>query len=727
MDGSPEARTSPRILPALAAVCLCALTVTAHAGNFVVANTNSTGTGSLAAAVAQANSAPGPHTITFSVSGTIAVTSVLVLSREITITGPGPLPTDLVLDGGNANHVLLVDAAAAAPVKIENLTIRNGRVTGDSGGGILVKKQSALTLANCVMSGNRTTSSGGALAGRGTATVTNCTLDGNSTGGGSGGAIFNEGTMTIAGSTFTNNSAPNDGGAVINASPGTLTVTDSTLSGNGATANGGGGGAIANTGVATVLRSAFYDNYGVGYGGAIRTDGSAPTGGSLTVVNSTFTGNTGGAQTGGGGGAIGSVNAGTVRILNSTITSNSAGSAADGGGIYAGSGTTVLIRNSIVSDNVVPPDRYGPDCVGTLQSEGYNIVSNLKDCTVAGTLTGNLTGVDAMLAPLADNGGATRTRAFLAGSPAHDAGDPVGCTDQNGAPLTTDQRGITRPQGAACDIGAYEQVAALPSGNYQGLFWRSPAESESGWGMNFAHQGDTVFATWFTYGFDGKPQWFAAVLHLVAPGVYSGNIQTVTGPSFDATPWEASKVARTVVGTMTVAYSDRDNGVLTYTLLGVTQTKPITRQLFGTAPVCTWGTAVDPALAANLQDLWWVGEAESGWGANFTQQVTNQGEVIVLTWFTYDADGKPLWLIAVMNRQPSGAYQGPLKSVTGPPFNAVPFDPAKVVRTTVGSATLTPADGNHVTFDYTVGAVSQSKQITRQLFAPPAATTCSPG
>jgi hypothetical protein len=65
------------------------------------------------------------------------------------------------------------------------------------------------------------------------------------------------------------------------------------------------------------------------------------------------------------------------------------------------------------------------------------------------TLTGNLIGVDAMLAPLADNGRATKTRAFLAASP-------------------------------ACDVGAYEAALVLPSGNYQGLFWRFLPESESG-------------------------------------------------------------------------------------------------------------------------------------------------------------------------------------------------------------------------------------------------------
>jgi hypothetical protein len=57
--------------------------------------------------------------------------------------------------------------------------------------------------------------------------------------------------------------------------------------------------------------------------------------------------------------------------------------------------------------------------------------------------------------------------------------------------------------------------------------------------------------------------------------------------------------------------------------------------------------------------------------------------------------------------------------VTGPPFGAVPFDPAQVVETIVGHAQLTFVDGNRVTFSYTVGDVAQTKQITRQVFAAP--------
>src|SRR6185436_903486 len=49
--------------------------------------------------------------------------------------------------------------------------------------------------------------------------------------------------------------------------------------------------------------------------------------------------------------------------------------------------------------------------------------------------------------------------------------------------------------------------------NYQGLFYKFPAESEAGWGINFTHQGNVIFATWFTYDAAGKPLWFAAELH----------------------------------------------------------------------------------------------------------------------------------------------------------------------------------------------------------------------
>ena len=152
--------------------------------------------------------------------------------------------------------------------------------------------------------------------------------------------------------------------------------------------------------------------------------------------------------------------------------------------------------------------------------------------------------------------------------------------------------------------------------NYQGLWWASPPSSESGWGINFAHQGDIIFATWFTYGADGKPLWFAATFNKTAAGVYGGDVITVAGVPFDSVPWDTSKVVETTVGTMTVTFANAGRASMAYTVNGITQTKAIVPQQFAVPPVstCVWGVQTNLALATNFQDLWWAAPAgrESG-------------------------------------------------------------------------------------------------------------------
>jgi hypothetical protein len=133
-------------------------------------------------------------------------------------------------------------------------------------------------------------------------------------------------------------------------------------------------------------------------------------------------------------------------------------------------------------------------------------------------------------------------------------------------------------------------IAGAPntaSPNYQALWWASPPGAESGWGVNVAHQGDTLFATWFTYGAGGRGQWLVMPdLDRTAPGVYSGPLIRTTGPAFNVTPW-AGTVTVTPVGSATFTFSDANTGTFAYTLDGVSQTKPITRQDFSTpATVC---------------------------------------------------------------------------------------------------------------------------------------------
>ena len=141
----------------------------------------------------------------------------------------------------------------------------------------------------------------------------------------------------------------------------------------------------------------------------------------------------------------------------------SQGLAGSGGGIYNQPGKEVRTQDTILGLNVASGN--GPDCWGTLQSGGYNLLHHVAYCTLTGTATGNIRSKAPLLGQVGINPpGTTPTQALLFGSPAINAGNCSGGT------VTTDQRGVSRPQGPACDIGAYEferargQLIWLPAG-----------------------------------------------------------------------------------------------------------------------------------------------------------------------------------------------------------------------------------------------------------------------
>jgi hypothetical protein len=279
--------------------------------------------------------------------------------------------------------------------------------------------------------------------------------------------------------------------------------------------------------------------------------------------------------------------------------------------------------------------------------------------------------------------------------------------------------GMTVQNLATNYAGASASVSAAVA-NYEGLWWNAPAGSESGWGLNVAHQGDIIFATWFTYDATGKGWWLVMTAPKTAPNTYSGTLYQTAGPPFNAVPFNPMLVTPTQVGTGTLTFSDGNNGTFAYVVNGISQTKNITHQVFGPLPTCTSG-AGNLAAATNYQDLWWAAPAgsESGWGINFTQE----GDTIFATWFTYDLDGTPMWLVVTAPKTAPGTYAGTLYRTTGPAFNAVPFNPASVVPTPVGTATLSFTNGNAGTFAYTVNGVAQAKAVTREVFSG-AGTTC---
>ena len=117
--------------------------------------------------------------------------------------------------------------------------------------------------------------------------------------------------------------------------------------------------------------------------------------------------------------------------------------------------------------------------------------------------------------------------------------------------------------------------------NYTDLWWKSPAGSESGWGLFLTHQGDVVFTVWFTYDTDGRPVWFVGSnITKTGNATYSGTLYRTFGPPFSASPWDPSKVSAMPVGSATLSFSDASNGTFTHTVNGFSHSDAITREVF---------------------------------------------------------------------------------------------------------------------------------------------------
>ncbi len=241
-----------------------------------------------------------------------------------------------------------------------------------------------------------------------------------------GGGILNVGTLTVRDSVFHNNTAESGGAIASGTGNGRLIVDRVTIRDN--SSGAGGGLFLADPGSeATITNSTISDNDASIYSGGIHIQSEADA----TLTNVTISGNTSPAP------AVGYVTSGAdVTLTNVTVADNVSTSPLPGAiANYA----NLTLRNTIIQD-------AGSDCFGdgTFQSLGHNLTSDIG-CNL--TSPGDLPSTDAMLGPLADNGGPTETRALLAGSPAIDAGDAAACP-------FTDQRGYGRVD--ACDIGAFE-------------------------------------------------------------------------------------------------------------------------------------------------------------------------------------------------------------------------------------------------------------------------------
>jgi CSLREA domain-containing protein len=456
----------------------------------------------------------GSDTIVLPPGAPYNLSSRLTLSGVFTISGGGATITTIT--AGESDRVL--DVQSSATVSIQNLAITGGHApdgpaagenspgaAGQSGGGI--RSSGSLSLTNVTITGNR--------AGDGSSanSIGSSPPNLNGGAGGSGGGIYNSGALTLDHSAVLNNRA-GDGGSASSYGPGPpgtggpggagggvlstagslLAVIDSAVIGNAAGAGahasanfatspagvGGAGGGIWTAAALTLTGSTISGNV-AGTGGQGATDpvggvanpGVGGDGGGLfdaaatnqTIVNDTiFNNNAGTGGTGadggnafpggigGGGGGGGGVVSGfsQLQIVQTTIASNHGGAGgAAGSGLSPGQpgspgfGGGISAYGSAATQNSLVISNTGGNCLGVVVDKGHNI--SFPDASCPGA------SADPRLTSLADHGGPTLTMALEPGSPAIDQVPASGA----GCP-PTDQRGVARPQGAGCDIGAFE-------------------------------------------------------------------------------------------------------------------------------------------------------------------------------------------------------------------------------------------------------------------------------
>ena len=413
----------------------------------------------------------GPATIVFTSQKQVVNTNFLA------IDGGG----EITLSGGNSTRLFYV---ANANLDILNITLTNGNSLNDHGGAIMAENNSGVYIKNSAIQNSRTNDgyAGGAILSFdiGTAfpavTIIDSVIQNNTS---TYGAINTVGKLVINNSIIQNNVAQFGGGLSVG---GLTEITDTIITGNGSdTSSDGGGIFMTMSAEVTVTRGEISYNNGT-YGGGIENAGGVLTlqdvtlrenhasfgGGIFNVGYAYLFGSTlffNNAESEGGG----VLNSGTMVVTNSTFFNNYSLS----GKATYNSGTLVFKHATIWafgSDNypvIVNDDSYddpflylystfvgantGFLCSGApAKVSNFSLYNRNNNSCLWLSGTGNiLSDESGLLWYLSDNGGPTLTSLPTKDSPAIDGGK---------CEATVDQRGIARPQGVACDIGAVEVV-----------------------------------------------------------------------------------------------------------------------------------------------------------------------------------------------------------------------------------------------------------------------------
>lgn len=397
---------------------------------------------SLRAAIQEANAWPGEdtidlpagdHVLTLTGAGEdLAASGDLDVRSALTLAGNGASITFIDADGLDR----VFDVHAPGRLTLRRLHVgggvqsqHGGTPEHSAGGGLLVRGNAAAELTDVVFAGNRSVRNGQAIAVFGSLQATTLHLSHN----------------------ISEDSFSAGGGLYVGPTATAVSLTDCAIDGNQAQQ----GGAIAGDGADTAitLERCLLSGNLARSGGALYANLGASR---WLLRNVTISAN--GADAGGG--LFGD---GQNRLVfeHSTVSGNHASGPNGGGAIFDVRGSAgeafvpVLLVNSIVAGNT---QAFGRECAtvfdDVIVSGGGTVHAGGNDCRLrAGS--GDVITTDARLGPLTDNGGATRTHALLAGSPAIDAGIDAACTsaDQRGQPRPLDGDGDGT---AHCDSGAFE-------------------------------------------------------------------------------------------------------------------------------------------------------------------------------------------------------------------------------------------------------------------------------
>jgi hypothetical protein len=382
-------------------------------------------------AVTEANFTPAPDDLTFGIPGRVLLNAapISITGSDISIDGQGDGNSmfDTIIDGDDATQLVDIDGGIN-DVSLSDLRL----VDGASLIGGAVVSESSLFFQNV--------------------TVTSSIATGGADARGGGIVVGNGETLTIDDVVFSLNDAmgTNDssGGAIYSTGP--IIMTDSTISGNDATggaAQNQAGGVYAEEGF-TILNSTFSENTASGAGaeaGGLLGDGNGLAGGE-SITSSTFSGNTSTATGTGGGAQLGD---GTA-ITNTTFTSNSAGG--DPGADLQVTGAGITTTKNTIFGSASACDEVAGATIVPATPVGNNIdVGTSCDFASAGGSSGNQNSTDPLLNP-------TLTQGTPSEPPSH---RPMPLSPAVDMALTdcgpmTDQRGVTKPQGPACDVGSHE-------------------------------------------------------------------------------------------------------------------------------------------------------------------------------------------------------------------------------------------------------------------------------